>query len=317
MSWYSKVVFPRVVKMPTVEELKENGHEYALAGFPGVIGSLDVTHIRMWGISANLKQISTGKEKFASRALETCVNHRGICLAATRGFYGTVSDKSIVKFDGAMVAIREGLYKNNVSEIYVSVNEKIEVSDAYTINDNGYLRYPTMMEPSKYSETIEEQNWSEMLESLRKDVEKFYGELKQEFAILKYGVRFNCLDNVDDIFQTCCAMHNQRKVTRGFDVAWPTIDFSLLDSDLSQNVLSIQRRFNDVLRQQDHTLAGMGPGEHQVQEDDSDDEECASHELVKNRLIKHFSIALEKGEVYWPSKDGAHKLYLPKSIRIE
>jgi hypothetical protein len=50
-----------------------------------------------------------------------------------------------------------------------------------------------MMEPSKNPDGVDYHNSSEMLESLRKDVECLFGELKQEFGILKYGSRFNNL----------------------------------------------------------------------------------------------------------------------------
>lgn len=44
--------------------------------------------------------------------------------------------------------------------------------------------------------------------------------MKQEFAILKYGSRFNSLELMDEIFPTCCAIHNQRKVIAGTDMPW-------------------------------------------------------------------------------------------------
>jgi hypothetical protein len=59
----------------------------------------------------------------------------------------------------------------------------------YTINDGGYLNWSTMMEPSKTPLTAQERWWSEMLESLRKDVECVFGILKSQYAILKYGSR--------------------------------------------------------------------------------------------------------------------------------
>ena len=42
---------------------------------------------------------------------------------------------------------------------------------AYGLCDNGYLKWTTMMEPSKHSSNPAETAWSEMLESLRKDIE--------------------------------------------------------------------------------------------------------------------------------------------------
>ncbi|MBC7747882.1 MAG: hypothetical protein H7Z76_04760, partial [Methylotenera sp.] len=78
---------------------------------------------------------------------------------------------------------------------------------AYTINDNGYLQWSTMMEPSKVSASINEKMWSKMCESLRKDVEDTFGMMKQENAILKYGSRFTDQQLMDKIFKTCCAIY--------------------------------------------------------------------------------------------------------------
>ena len=103
--------------MPLVAELYDNGAEYRVSGFPGCVCSVDCVHVRVWGVAANLKQVSTGKEKFPSRVFEAAVNHRGMIVSATKGFYGSVSDKSIVKFDGAMMAMKNGLYDANTYEL--------------------------------------------------------------------------------------------------------------------------------------------------------------------------------------------------------
>ena len=62
-----------------------------------------------------------------------------------------------------------------------------------------------------------------MNKSLRKDVECLFGILKLEFAILKYGCRFSNLSLVHDIFQTCCAIYNQRKMISGSLQPWVTV----------------------------------------------------------------------------------------------
>ena len=49
------------------------------------------------------QQISS---RFPSRVFEAAVNHRSIIVSATKGFYGSVSDKSIVKFNGIMMAMK-------------------------------------------------------------------------------------------------------------------------------------------------------------------------------------------------------------------
>lgn len=65
MNWYSTKVFPLVVRMPKLDELHNNGSDYRVCGFPGCVCSVDCVHVRVWGVSANLKQVSN---------LSTCVN---------------------------------------------------------------------------------------------------------------------------------------------------------------------------------------------------------------------------------------------------
>lgn len=95
--WMSSTVYKEFVKMPEVSEVDANGHEYGLAGLPGTIFSMDCVHIRMWGLFANLKVLFTGKEKFASRVYEVCVNHRRLILNVTVGFPGALKTTSCTR----------------------------------------------------------------------------------------------------------------------------------------------------------------------------------------------------------------------------
>lgn len=313
MEWYSTTVFPLVVKMPTVEELHNNGAEYRAAGFPGCVCSVDCVHVRVWGVSANLKQVSTGKEKYPSRVFEAAVNHRGIIVSATKGFYGSVSDKSIVKFDGAMMQMKNGIYDANTYNLYDAEGKVITVGGAYNLCDNGYHKWSTMMEPSKHATSDEERDWTKMVESLRKDVECLFGELKQEFAILKYGSRFNSLTLMDNIFLTCCAIHNQRKVIAGLDEMWD-LDHILIDEDLSQNDAAVFRRQAETDRLNsvpEEDNSGMGGGENLILPFDDNvlEEHDISHDIVKKRLIDHFTVANKKNEVVWPKRNGVVTKY--------
>ena len=97
-------------------------------------------------------------------------------------------------------------------ELYDKNGKLYSAKGAYNLCDNGYHKWSTMMEPSKRPADDDDYNWTEMLESLTKDVEKLFGELKQEFAILNYGSRFNSLTLMDDIFLACCAKEKSWQV---------------------------------------------------------------------------------------------------------
>jgi hypothetical protein len=89
-------------------------------------------------------QVSTGKEHYLSRAFECSVNHRGIIISATRGFYGSVSGKSIVKFDDAMVEMRKGKYSSYCYELYDKDGNLLKSYGGYTLCDNGYHKWSTI-----------------------------------------------------------------------------------------------------------------------------------------------------------------------------
>ena len=329
MKWYAEVRFPSLVKMPNISDLDSHCAEYAAAGLPGCPMSVDCVHVRLWNCSANLKQISTGKEKFPSRAYEVMVNHRGVCMSATKGFYGSVSDRSIVRFDGAVMSVKNGIYKEYKFKAYKLDGSVIDLFGAYIICDNGYHKWACLMEPSKNSSTQEEFQWSEMVESMRKDIECFFGILKQIFSVLKYGCRLQNLDEVDNVFLACCAMYNEKLIISGRDLPWDArIIEAHDDRDLNHEEAAVFRRTNqqqtilklhalgsvdhnpaNVTRTSEELEAGMGAGEHEhvadiIPEFDID------HDVRKKQLIDHFAVAMNKNEVVWPGKNGSYKPYL-------
>lgn len=159
------------------------------------------------------------------------VNRRGFALAATSGFYGATNDKTIIRFDKAAMRIKNGAYAHIRTTIFNKLGEEVILKGMHHINDNGYHHWATSMEPSKHSTSDEEYRWSEMLESLRKDVECYFGILKQIFAILKYGCRFQDQRVMDDIFFTCVAIRNQMKASQGDNEPWAYETDQIGDTD--------------------------------------------------------------------------------------
>ena len=50
--------------------------------------------------------------------------------------------------------------------------------------------------------------WSKRLESIRKDVERTFGVLKKRFRVLKLPLLFREASFIEDMFITCCVLHN-------------------------------------------------------------------------------------------------------------
>ena len=76
------------------------------------------------------------------------------------------------------------------------------------------------MLPIKVTTSHKEIRFSEWLKSLRKDIECTFEILKQRFRILKLRIRTHSIDIVDNIFKTCCTLHNHLLKVDGLDVPW-------------------------------------------------------------------------------------------------
>ena len=313
VKWYAIEIAPLTIYMPDPTDhnaVKSNGLEYEAAGFPLCLGSVDCVHIRQWLCSRNLKQYSTGKEKYPSRVYEAIVNHRKLFLNVTRGFMGATNDKTIVKFDKAVTGLRDGKYGNHSCDVYDKNGNTVEMKGCYLINDNGYQKWSTLMEPSKNSITNEELEWSEMLESLRKDIECAFGILKQLFAILKYGARVTSMETMDHIFLTCCSIYNQRMRQLGKDEPWQNI---LDHSDETEEEVGFFKRMVEMHKNVPEAEVGL-PLDVELDIDDNSDENVEvgpSHDVRKQMLINHFSYCAQNKMIKWPRENKKWHTYNP------
>ena len=67
------------------------------------------------------------------------VNHRKLILSCTQGFFGSIVDKTIVKFDDAMVAIRDGKYADYEFNVYNEHGVSVKMRGGWVLCDNGYM----------------------------------------------------------------------------------------------------------------------------------------------------------------------------------
>ena len=96
----------------------------------------------------------------------------------------------------------------------------LTLKGAYVIVDNGYLEWSTTVPPLKSSCNCSELRFSQWLESMRKDVECTFGILKGRWRILKTGIRLQNMEVSDNIWLTCCALHNMLLDVDGLSKAW-------------------------------------------------------------------------------------------------
>ena len=141
---------------------------------------------------------------------------------------------------------------------------------------------------------------------MRKDVECTFGIMKQRFSILRYGVRMEKIKNVDEIWLTCCALHNKLIFIDGLDKDWDifkevnnnvnqsnnetnTVPFSI--SRLNRNLNSFNSHCMNIIHEsvfKEYTINGNRV----VNKMPLD--------LFRQCLINHFDIRFKMNSIKWP-----------------
>ena len=165
---------------------------------------------------------------------------------------------------------------------------------------------------------------------MRKDVECTFGILKGRWRILKYGVRSHTLMDADNIWKTCCALHNMLLEVDGLAVGWENGVQSEWETELdsSQDIPFALRRLIKPGTSRNLDISGIGIGNGIVNSTDSvttantdiTETNCDNHfvnrgnegvpipnrdmqfHLFRQKLIRHFNISFHKKEVKWPRR---------------
>ena len=78
----------------------------------------------------------------------------------------------------------------------------------YFICDGGYLRWPILIYPVNDLVNKDVAKMGGVLTAARKDIECTFGSLKQRFKWLKTWNSLSKKEDIDNVFVTCCILHN-------------------------------------------------------------------------------------------------------------
>ena len=103
-----------------MEDADRNTQEFAMAGLPGAIGSMDATHILLEKVPHKQRQSRLGfKMSTTARTYNLVVNHSRRILGSTDGHPARWNDKTIVRFDSIATGLRNGsLLQDFTFELY-------------------------------------------------------------------------------------------------------------------------------------------------------------------------------------------------------
>jgi Plant transposon protein len=215
-------LFDRFCGYPTTEDdIQHVLNQYSAIGLPGCIGSADCVHIGWDRCPAGLRSIGCGKEGYPTLAYEVVVDHHRRIISVTKSFFGSFNDKTIVQFDGFIQAIhKKELYGNIEFKLNDVDGTERTVKGLYLISDGGYHKWRCLQCPLKFTTDDWARLWSKFVESIRKDVECTFGILKGRFRILKMRLLIQDKEKIDNVFFSCCVLHNILLAYDGLDGRW-------------------------------------------------------------------------------------------------
>ena len=111
----------------------------------------------------------------------------------------------------------------------------VKYKGVWLLSDNGYFTWSTTIPPFKETNIFSHILFSEWVESMRKDIECAFGILKVRFRILKYGIRFQSVENCDKLFKTLCAIHNLLLKADGLNIDWMGYEEALEQDNEKRN----------------------------------------------------------------------------------
>lgn len=150
------------------------------------------------------------------------------------------------------------------------------------------LQLGILIPPSKWTSSDADGRWSAALESVRKDVECFFGILKGRFRILKLGILFQDKDDIDNMFFTCCILHNMLHAFDGLDELEPAVNWGGKEG------------LHDVWdNRPDLNEGSTGTRTMDVNDDDPATRPEVSHFALKNALIQHFEYRRLNKDLRW------------------
>jgi hypothetical protein len=324
-SCYARVQFPISCAPPQVgPDLDRVLQSYADLGLSGCCGSTDCTHVHWDRCPAGLRHSHVGKEGFPTLSYSVTCTHSRRIIACTSGFTGSTNDKTISRFDEFLIKIKNGdLYGHLNFDLRNCVDDTVEkMVGLYLICDGGYLKQKSMQCPVKHTSDADLCHWSRWVESVRKDIECTFGVLKGRFRILKLPCLLKEKDEIDNVFWTCCALHNEIMRDDNWTKLWEAgyewnkddgnHDLCDIDKRLFLSRRTFDERGQEIYRKvmvrvtakldlgKFASGAARGGGSfYSDPEDVIDNLPQVGHEQLRNKLVDHFKRQWKEKLLMW------------------
>jgi hypothetical protein len=243
---------------------------------------------------------------YPTLAFLVVVDHNRRAMIVSRAFFGAANDKLIVKACEETKAIIEGSMEHILFHLYDSGRNLITVQGGYLIADGGFLRIGCMADPGHGSWAMNEVRWSEFLESIRKDVECFFGILKNRFRFCLGPIEVRDYEVVEAAFKCCTMIHNlildYDKEFHAECMLWEDINWERLSPDVSDEEIEEMLESAREQKEEENSIPFLPPPESAEGAIVLKANNKHDYHKLKELLIASFTQQFEMGQVYWPKR---------------
>ncbi|XP_032238952.1 putative nuclease HARBI1 [Nematostella vectensis] len=180
------------IAWPSDEEKRQIKEAFfAKKGFPGVIGCIDGTHVRIQGPPRNENDFVNWKG-FHSINVQAICDNKGLFTNVVAKWPGNAHDSFIFQDSG----IHDKLQLEHKS-----------VEDGVLIGDSGYGCKPFLMTPFPHPETPKQEAYNEALGKTRVKIEQTFGIFKRRFHLMHTEIRVDP-SKATLLIGACAVLHN-------------------------------------------------------------------------------------------------------------
>lgn len=145
---------------------------FSIRGFPGVIGAVDCTHIKINSPGGDQAELFRNRKGYFSINVQAICDSKLKVLDIVARWPGSTHDMTI--FNDSLIRHR---FENN------------EFGDALLLGDNGYACKKYLLTPLLQPTTPAEMNYNNSHIATRNPIERLFGVIKRRFPCLSLGMQ--------------------------------------------------------------------------------------------------------------------------------
>jgi hypothetical protein len=172
-------------------------------GFPGMLGSLDCMHWQWKNCPVAHHGTYRGHKGHPTIILEAVASYDTWIWHAYFGMPGAANDLNVLYRSNLFDDVLEGRAPN----VNFSVNGR-QYSRGYYLTDGIYPKWATLIQAFSQPQNQKQQIFTRAHEAYRKDVERAFGILQAQWAIVAGPTRMWYKEDIASIMKTCIILHN-------------------------------------------------------------------------------------------------------------